>query len=335
MNDQLKLISYIFYNNKIVKIVTEVIKPKFDLINIGNNTYVIKEESIYQKSASQVNKKNLFDFSTVDLVNTKTSLNEKGVSYSEDLSIISHFYSTEASALGIEDNVLISRRTTINVAKLTEIRSTLFFGDFDVDYAKYLDTSIEILEKIDDRSESKIDSDSMMYKLKFFHTSKTYFLELKQLSSLLSTGTRKGLNLYKFILICLANGGILYIDEIENNLNKAIIIDIIKLFYSKKTNPYGSVLIFATHYTELLDSIKRNDSIYVFEKGISNDRNTCVNFASALTRNDLKKSEAFISGNLSSSSAPCDQLFRNIQKTIIEYVKQFEPVFGNNNDERL
>lgn len=141
------------------------------------------------------------------------------------------------------------------------------------------------------------------------------------LSNILSSGTRRALNMMVFVKTTLLSGGMLYIDEIEINHNKAIIIDLLKLFYSKQTNPFGAILVFSSHYSELLDYIKRNDSIYVLVKGDNYQLNKLVNFSDVTKRNDLKKSEAYISNSLSVTSAPQTELQRSVVKSIINEIR--------------
>ncbi|NLY63153.1 MAG: ATP-binding protein [Erysipelothrix sp.] len=141
------------------------------------------------------------------------------------------------------------------------------------------------------------------------------------LSNILSSGTRRALNMMVFVKTTLLSGGMLYIDEIETNLNNAIIIDLLKLFYSKQTNPFGAILVFSSHYSELLDYIKRNDSIYVLVKGDNYQLNKLVNFSDVTKRNDLKKSEAYISNSLSVTSAPQTELQRSVVKSIINEIR--------------
>jgi len=82
-----------------------------------------------------------------------------------------------------------------------------------------------------------------------------------------SSGTIKALELASPILIALAIGGILTIDEIEANMHPLLTLDTINLFLSKDTNPKGAQLIFTTHDTNLLSYSKlRRDQIYFAEK---------------------------------------------------------------------
>ena len=85
------------------------------------------------------------------------------------------------------------------------------------------------------------------------------------------------------------------LDEIENHFNEEIVFTLVRFFMDKKVNKKGGVLVFSTHYSELLDEFDRNDGIYIVRNrgGI-----TAENLANILKRNDIKKSEAYDSGFL-------------------------------------
>ena len=63
----------------------------------------------------------------------------------------------------------------------------------------------------------------------------------------------------------LKDGGYLIVDEIENHFNKEIVSTLIRFFMDGKINKNGGMLIFSTHYPELLDEYDRNDSILLLE----------------------------------------------------------------------
>ena len=85
------------------------------------------------------------------------------------------------------------------------------------------------------------------------------------------------------------------IAELENHFNQEIVSTLIRFYMDKKVNPKGAMLIFSTHYQELLDEFERNDNIYIVRNrnGISAE-----NLSNILKRNDIKKSEAYQSGYL-------------------------------------
>ena len=69
---------------------------------------------------------------------------------------------------------------------------------------------------------------------------------------------------------------------------------IINIFQDNEINRNGAVLVFSTHYSELLDSIERKDNIYVFLKD-SEGRCGMVRYSDKVQRNDIKKSEIILS----------------------------------------
>ena len=81
----------------------------------------------------------------------------------------------------------------------------------------------------------------------------------------------------------------------ENHFNKEIVSTLIRFYRNKRVNPNGAVLVFTTHYSELLDEFERNDNIYIVR---NRDGITAQNMADVLKRNDIKKSEAYDSGFL-------------------------------------
>ena len=77
-------------------------------------------------------------------------------------------------------------------------------------------------------------------------------------------------------------------------------------------NRFGGTLIFTTHYPELLDEFERNDCIYIVR---NRDGITVSNLTDILTRNDLKKSDAYQSGFLE-GTVPIYEAYLNLKKSI-------------------
>ena len=127
-------------------------------------------------------------------------------------------------------------------------------------------------------------------------------LKSRDILSVLSDGTIKGIGLFKAIKSVLDKGGYLLIDEIENNLNKSIIVDVFKLFISTKSNPKGAMLLCTTHYTEIIDVLERNDMVF-FNTKTKDGKLSLVNLSVILKRSDLKKSEIYFSDNLNIGTA--------------------------------
>ena len=83
---------------------------------------------------------------------------------------------------------------------------------------------------------------------------------------------------------------------------------------SETVNKKGATLIFTTHYSELLDEIERNDSIYLVRNrgGIAAQKLSTI-----LKRNDIKKSEAFKSDYLD-GTVPSYEAYINLKNAIID-----------------
>ena len=83
-----------------------------------------------------------------------------------------------------------------------------------------------------------------------------------------SYGTAKIFALSAPILDTLESGKILWIDEIDNGLHYLLLVALIKLFHSPKTNPNNAQLIITTHNVGLLneDELYRRDQIYITSK---------------------------------------------------------------------
>ena len=95
-----------------------------------------------------------------------------------------------------------------------------------------------------------------------------------------------------------------------------IVATLMRFFMDTKFNRNGAVLIFSTHYPELLDEYDRNDSIYITRNrgGIELKSLTDV-----LKRNDVKRSDAYQSGLLDGTT-PAYEAYVQLKKSIEAYV---------------
>ena len=103
------------------------------------------------------------------------------------------------------------------------------------------------------------------------------------------------------------NGKQLLVDEIENHFNKEIVTTLVRFFMDSRFNKNGGTLIFTTYYPELLDEYDRNDGIYIVR-----NRNgiTVENLSYILTRNDIKRSDAYQSGFLEGTTPTYETYIR-------------------------
>lgn len=81
-----------------------------------------------------------------------------------------------------------------------------------------------------------------------------------------STGTIKLFNILPLIFDTLHNGGILFVDEIENGLHPIVVKLMINLFYNPKTNPLNAQLICTTHSMQLVDKDVQKDEVWLIIK---------------------------------------------------------------------
>ena len=166
-------------------------------------------------------------------------------------------------------------------------------GTVPTEIIALLDPTIEYItvEKINDK---------VITRLKFYEQNELTLYNPGDLNAYMSSGTVMGVRVLSDAARVLKNGGYLIVDEVENHFNRELVAALLRLFTNKKTNPKGAVIIFSTHYPELLDELDRNDSVFI-------TRSKCGmvvdNLNSLLKRNDMKKSEVYQS-NFLGGTAP-------------------------------
>ena len=149
--------------------------------------------------------------------------------------------------------------------------------------------------------------------MKFKEKKELVLNQFSDLNRYLSSGTIKGINTFLKAINVFKTGGYLIVDELENHFNREIVSTLIRLFMDRTVNRTGAMLIFSTHYPELLDEFERNDNIYIIRnrKGVSIE-----NLSNLLKRNDIKKSEAYQSGLLE-GTAPMYEAYMALKKSLI------------------
>ena len=180
-----------------------------------------------------------------------------------------------------------------------------FSEDIPVEIITYLDPTIEKLHF--DKKENKT-----LIHLKFKEKDEMILNSSIELNNYLSSGTIKGMITFTLARDVLQEGGYIVVDEIENHFNKEIVTTLLRLFMDSKLNKNGGMIIFSTHYPELLDEYDRNDSIFITRNvgGI-----TVENLSNILKRNDIKKSDAYQSGFLQ-GTVPAYESYMKLKKTI-------------------
>lgn len=282
-----KAVFHIYFydaNQNICCLETEITSHK---TKTGDFVYSIVNEKLWEKPGGSVqSRKALTDFSGLE---PGAIRNENEMFLSDDVSfIIAHNKKTKDT---LEIRSLLSF-TNVNVLPFSE--------DIPLEVIAFLDPTIEKLcfEQMENKS---------FIHLKFKGEDEIVLNNAMDLEQYLSSGTIKGIITFSLVKEVLQSGGYILVDEIENHFNKEIVTTLVRFFMDSRFNKKGGTLIFTTHYPELLDEYDRNDGIYIVrnQNGIMAD-----NLSNILTRNDIKKSDAYQSGFLEGTTPAYEAYIR-------------------------
>ena len=282
-------ISFIDSNQNICCLETEITSQK---TKAGNYVYSIVNEKLWEKPAGAVmTRKSLTDFSGLEPVSRR---DENEMFLSDDVSFIIAHNKKNKEKLDI-----------CSLLSYTNINVLPFSKDIPLEVIKFLDPTIEKLffEQMDNKT---------FIHLKFKGKEEIILNHTMDLEHYLSSGTIKGIITFTMVKEILQSGGYLIIDEIENHFNKEIVTTLMRFFMYSRLNKKGGTLVFTTHYPELLDEYDRNDGIYIVRNrnGIMTD-----NLCDILTRNDIKKSDAYQSGFLEGTT-PAYEAYMCLKKCL-------------------
>ena len=273
-----------FADNKYYRLNTQIVNKFPDEID-KHRKLVITSEALWEKKATKnINKANLFNFDGLKPIRIRSQSSE--------------YLPDDVSIMIALNKQLKDKMTFIDLG---------LFTNFNIYFPKSSLVPTEIIELLDPTIESiSIEKRQKIIKLKFKHKNEIILYDPAELYGYLSSGTIKGLMVFDEAVTILRTGGYLVIDEIENHFNRELVAELIKLFMDKRTNTKGAVIIFSTHYPELLDLIERNDSIFITK---NNGSLSIQNLNSLLKRNDLKKSEVFQSNYLGGTAPKYSSIF--------------------------
>lgn len=298
----LKVEAY-FYREEtkeVYRLVSEIKKDE-----AAQSLYFLHERLYCKPVLSSTNKENMFSFSENDLFIDRDSADTLFLKREDSVfSIVMNSY-TDAG-IGVQDLCAITNHNWI---------STVAFGLL-VPFAQYLDSSIEYI-RVKDVATGQ--SSRVVFEIKFVNYSAPVMVEPRDLELYLSSGTIKGISCLSAITVVLERGGYILIDEIENHLNKTIVIGLIELF-AGKMNKKKATLLFSTHYSEILDCVGRSDGIYLLDKSSKIELKKFSNAAGAKDRKDKKKSDLILSGTL--AKAPSYQAYLRMIKNLSAYLKE-------------
>ncbi len=269
-------------------------------IGKSNGRFIIFDEFIKSKPISKVTSKaSLLKF---DDCNALLTRNNDEAFLLDDVSIMVAFNKK------IKDTLVVT-----DMLQYTNINQLCISDDCPPELIAFFDPSVEYLHI---KSKGK-DTD---IRLKFYGKEELALNQISDLNRYLSSGTIKGINTFLNATKIFANGGYLIVDELENHFNREIVSTLIRFYMDKKVNPKGAMLIFSTHYAELLDEFERNDNIYIVR---NRDGITAENLSVILKRNDIKKSEAYQSGFLE-GTVPVYDAYMDLKKSLVRSHKEDE-----------
>ncbi len=285
-----------YVDGKIYHLTSEIIKEK----NQDENPKIriISERLWVKPVTTKINKSNLCDYDKNTPVRVRGNSDEY---LPEDVSIMI------AVNKQIQNKIMF-----VDLAVLTNFNFLLpDTVSIPTEIISLLDPTIEYIsiENVNDK---------VITKLKFYRQKEHILFNPAELNVYLSSGTVKGVRVFSDAMRVLKKGGYMIVDEIENHFNRELVASLLRLFLYKKTNPNGAVLIFSTHYPELLDELDRNDAVFITR---SNEGLTVDNLNTLLNRNDMKKSEVYQS-NFLGGTAPKYNALRTLQKSIIRSMEE-------------
>lgn len=273
-----------------------------------------KETLLRRSINNEITKISLFDLDNYEEWTSREAMSDEAKSFLEfDKSITSLTISKDDSSY-MRSYYTSNLSFDFNLSRLP--KSIIQYFDSSIEYIKDKPQKISSIKK--DGSVHTIKLSNRLYEMKFYGKLPVE-LTAKELDSILSSGTKKGLELFSEITSVLSSGGYLIVDELENHFNKSIIIDILKLFKDPKTNPKAASLIFSTHYPELLESIERNDCIFINYRNKETNEICITVLSDLLKRNDLTKSELFLSDYWEIGTAIEYKKYIAVKNEIIDY----------------
>lgn len=258
--------------------------------------YRIAEERLWAKKAT-------------DVATRKAMMDFKGKEPVLIRNIGEEFLSDDVSIMIARNKKTKEHLKAVSLLRFTNINVLPFSEDVPAEVITFLDPTVEHLHF--DQKDKKT-----LIRLKFKGKDEVILNSSEELNHYLSSGTIKGMIIFTLAQEALRTGGYLVVDEIENHFNKEIATTLMRFFMDSKLNKYGGILIFSTHYPELLDEFERNDSIFITRNrgGI-----TAENLCNILKRNDIKKSDAYQSGFLEGTT-PIYEAYIQLKKSMAAFL---------------
>lgn len=280
-----------FADAKIYHLHTEIEKKK----SVDGTTRIkILSEKLWMKPAnSKVTKSNIFSFDGLEAARVRDNSDEY-----------------------LPDDVSIVIALTKQIERWISYSNHLVLTDFNVlipIISIIPEEIISILDPSIERISYETVNGKNIAKLKFYGEKEIILNKTSDFNAYLSSGTIKGIGVFVDAIRMLMVGGYLVIDEIENHFNQELVATLLRLFLDKRTNPHGAVIVFSTHYPELLDELERNDAVFITKHEPGGLK--IENLSTLLKRNDMKKSDVYQS-NLLGGTAPKYEALLALQKSV-------------------
>ena len=149
--------------------------------------------------------------------------------------------------------------------------STLQKNDFDENLiTKFYASNEDVLKKLNSKLRMlDLGIDNVVISTIYNHVPEPVFkhsgLNCEVPYILESQGTQKFFTLFPYIDHVLESGGLLVLDEIDNDVHPALMPEIIGWFHDERTNPHNAQLFMACHNATLLEHLEKEE-IYFTEK---------------------------------------------------------------------
>jgi len=171
----------------------------------------------------------------------------------------------------VQYNHTISKAFTSVLSTIFTNISTLQKYDFDENTASiYYASNEEVLKKLNDKIRMlDLGINNIVISTNQSHVPMPFFKhsglngELPYIFE--SRGTQKFFTLFPYVNYVLESGGLLVLDEIDNDVHPALMPEIIGWFHDRRTNPHNAQLIMACHNASLLEHLEKEE-IYFTEK---------------------------------------------------------------------
>ncbi len=270
-------------NNQIyrLKSIIGIKETNIDLFSTENKFY-FKNEFIYKKDISSVKKSlDIFNWTDKNLLFERSKLGNNQISY---------LSSNHSMIIKITKDTFFRYIPHIDQTNINTLAEGM---RYDTPFINLFDNSIDKIEyKRNQNIKIKYKNENIKYSLS----------DINDQFKLISSSTIKGTTILALIAaLFYAGGGYLIIDEIEAHLNKTVVEFLIEIFMDENINKNGSVLIFTTQYSEILDFIKRKDAIYVSTKD-QNFNLKLEKLSSMINHSDAKENEVLLSNYLKNTS---------------------------------